>query len=433
MTKSDPASPTGAAVAVHEGAAAGEAAAREVAAREPGRDPASGAASGVPTDARPWWDRFARENLPLVFLTAAYLAAGLIVQSVTGINLTRELGWTALLWGALFGLFFVAIAAGSLLAVYLLSRAVGAAAKRRGRPSPFTSRWADYRRHLTPYRLAGIFIVFFLLVPLMNIFVGFKRAIPEIQPFAWDVAFMRLDRALHLGHDPWRLLQPIVGTPIVTAALDFLYYIWFPLKMGVLLWIAWSPRWELRGQFLLTFFTLWVVLGTVAATAFSSVGPCYYGYVVSGPDPFAPLMEYLRGVDRMYPLTALDVQELLWTGYSSGAMHLIEGIAAMPSLHVAIPILYAIAGWKVDRRLGLAFAIYAFVVLIGSVHLGWHYAVDGYASALVVPAVWWGAGRALGAYRQRTDGSVEPTMSVNRTVSSEGSGGAIEAPRGSRL
>ncbi|MGH7542571.1 MAG: phosphatase PAP2 family protein [Gemmatimonadota bacterium] len=142
----------------------------------------------------------------------------------------------------------------------------------------------------------------------------------------------------------------------------------------------------------MAFFGLWILLGTVMAVGFSSAGPCYYGRVVAGPDPFAPLMAYLQRVDAAHPLTALDVQALLWEGYV-GRGRLIEGIAAMPSLHVAVPVLFTIVAWGVDRRLGVLFGVYTALILVGSVHLAWHYAVDGYVTLALVPAVWWLAGR----------------------------------------
>ena len=42
--------------------------------------------------------------------------------------------------------------------------------------------------------------------------------------------------------------------------------------------------------------------------------------------------------------------------------------------------------------MGIAFAAYAGVILLGSVHLGWHYAVDGYAAIGIALACWWIAG-----------------------------------------
>jgi hypothetical protein len=64
------------------------------------------------------------------------------------------------------------------------------------------------------------------------------------------------------------------------------------------------------------------------------------------------------------------------------------GISAMPSVHVAVAVLFAVLGWRTAAWLGWLFTGYACVVLIGSVHLGWHYAVDGYVSAVVAPLIW---------------------------------------------
>ena len=73
----------------------------------------------------------------------------------------------------------------------------------------------------------------------------------------------------------------------------------------------------------------------------------------------------------------------------------------MPSLHVATPVLFALLGWRTHRWLGVAFTIYAAIVLVGSVHLGWHYAVDGYASIIAVPLIWKGSGAAVAWYYRR--------------------------------
>jgi hypothetical protein len=43
-----------------------------------------------------------------------------------------------------------------------------------------------------------------------------------LQPVCWDSTWIDLDRVLH-GTDPWRLLQPVVGYPAVTALLALLF------------------------------------------------------------------------------------------------------------------------------------------------------------------------------------------------------------------
>jgi hypothetical protein len=48
------------------------------------------------------------------------------------------------------------------------------------------------------------------------------------------------------------------------------------------------------------------------------------------------------------------------------------------------------AGWQ--SALALAFHL---CILVGSVHLGWHYGVDGLASMILTAALWHGVGMIL--------------------------------------
>lgn len=344
---------------------------------------------------------YCRDVSPLLGITVVYVAAGAGYEWITGQSIVTRIDWGTL-WVALwFGGAAVAIVAGSMTIVYLLTRSLLWLGAGMNGSTGFAGTWADYRLYLQPAALAGLFAILLLYVPFMNVFVGFKQTISSIQPFGpWDLRFMRLDQWLHFGHHPWLLLQPLFGKPVVTGWLDTLYYIWFPIKIILLICAGWRITNPLNRRFLVSFLLLWIILGNLMATAFASAGPCYYGSVVEGPDPYGPLMAYLHSVDRTFELTALDIQSLLWNEYSSGRIHLVEGIAAMPSLHVAVPVLWALWGWKIEPRLGAMLAVYAAVVLVGSVHLGWHYAVDGYVTFLLVPLIWWAVGRALNKYDQ---------------------------------
>ena len=59
-------------------------------------------------------------------------------------------------------------------------------------------------------------------------------------------------------------------------------------------------------------------------------------------------------------------------------------VAAMPSLHVAIPVLCALVGWRAyGRRIGIALSVYALIVMFVVIYLGEHYAVDVIAGVIV--------------------------------------------------
>lgn len=249
----------------------------------------------------------------------------------------------------------------------------------------------------TVQRSAHIAIPLILLPLFSSAFSSYKSAITAIEPFWLDVSLWQLDRWLHFGTDPWRLLQPILGTPAVTSAISYLYNLWFPLLyvfMYVMIFKAGDL--QLRMRYLLTFASLWIVVGSLMATGLSSAGPCYFDLVTGQPSPYAPLMAYLREANESFRVWALDGQAYLWDAYSSAELATGGGISAMPSMHVAIAVLQGLAGWQLDKRLGAILGAYALVIMAGSVHLGWHYAVDGYVSAVCALLLWLAAGRFVG-------------------------------------
>jgi hypothetical protein len=93
------------------------------------------------------------------------------------------------------------------------------------------------------------------------------------------------------------------------------------------------------------------------------------------------------------PLSALHNQAMLVAVHGSDALVMGGGISAMPSVHNGLAVLFALAGWKISRPLGAFFGAYAVVIWVGSVHLGWHYGLDGLVAAALTCGIWVGAGR----------------------------------------
>jgi membrane-associated phospholipid phosphatase len=128
---------------------------------------------------------------------------------------------------------------------------------------------------------------------------------------------------------------------------------------------------------------------------FSSAGPCYFGQITGLPDPYLPLMTYLNDADQVHRVWALGAQAALWHNYALREFTMVSGISAMPSMHVALATLFALVCWRTKRWLGIVMSIYAVLIMIGSVHLGWHYAIDGYAGIGGMIAIWRLVGWAL--------------------------------------
>src|SRR5690606_4200634 len=124
----------------------------------------------------------------------------------------------------------------------------------------------------------------------------------------------------------------------------------------------------------------------VAAIALSSVGPVLYERIY-GIDRYSALMAMIDGSavgDYMRQASGY-----LFGNYQSGGHRPGTGISAMPSMHLAVVTLNAHMLTRLNRWLGALGWTYAAAILLGSVYLGWHYAVDGYLSIAVVTLIWW--------------------------------------------
>ena len=64
------------------------------------------------------------------------------------------------------------------------------------------------------------------------------------------------------------------------------------------------------------------------------------------------------------------------------------------------------------RWAGYLLSAFAFLIFVGSIHLGWHYAIDGYAGAAVALFGWWAAGRLVMWDRRPQNGSVVNFLST---------------------
>ena len=219
-----------------------------------------------------------------------------------------------------------------------------------------------------------------------------KSGIPLFTEYSWDLDFIELDRTIH-GTDPWRILQPVLGIPIITSVLAKLYHAWFLLIYAGSLFFAFAVEDRtLRYRYFFSYFVMWTIGGIFMAVGLASVGPCFLEPVL-GNSYFAEQMAYLHSAHQQYPVDVLEVQTEMVAWFESGNYGLGRGISAMPSMHVALAFLFFLAMRHVSHWAGWFFGAFFVIIQLSSVHLAYHYAIDGYASIALVAAVWWIAGK----------------------------------------
>lgn len=83
-----------------------------------------------------------------------------------------------------------------------------------------------------------------------------------------------------------------------------------------------------------------------------------------------------------------ETQRLLWLLYTDYSRSFGSGISAFPSLHVAMAMLYTLYLWDVSRIMGGLASLFLLFILYFSVFTGFHYAIDGYASIVLLLVGW---------------------------------------------
>lgn len=260
-----------------------------------------------------------------------------------------------------------------------------------------------------------LLILFFAFLPT---FALLKPMIPVLNPYSWDGAFLALDRSI-FGTDPWRLLQPVLGYPLVTAGLAILYHAWFALVYPGSLVFLYARRTDgVRRQYFLSFMLTWFLGGIILAALLSSVGPCFLE-PITGNSHFAGQMAYLHSADAQVPIVVLDMQEMLLENYlTNGPGHGV-GITAMPSMHVAMAFLFWLAIRRTFPTASRWFFALFVVIWISSVHLAYHYAVDGLVSVVLVALIWRASGALIARWDVATARAADQPVLRTNTVPAE--------------
>lgn len=223
-----------------------------------------------------------------------------------------------------------------------------------------------------------------------------KTGIASLVGFGWDAALTSLDVAI-FGTDPWRLTHAVIG-PLGTRLLEFCYAIGWGMAFAFTApMVALYGSVRLVGRFYLAMMLTWLIGGNLLAYLFASAGPVLAQHSTpSLAERFAPLRQAL---ERLLPDDSLIRGTQDYLNASIGQPFVISGggISAMPSMHVATVVIYALAArgtrwwWPALAMIG--------VTVVGSVHFGFHYSTDALLGAVVAWLAWRAAGRWFGRFQ----------------------------------
>lgn len=225
------------------------------------------------------------------------------------------------------------------------------------------------------WRKPDIPVGIFLTIAQMVVLAWAKVTLPFAASFWADPMLADLDHALFLGQDPWRITHALLGW--ASPLLDRAYVVWGPVNLTLVALLLMLPESARRSQSLAAFF---LVLAISATSMFllPSGGPIFFeklGYGLRFAE--MPVLPWVEATSNY-----------LWRGHLSPDDRLGAGISAMPSVHVGIALWVALVCRAYQPRLqSIGWAFFA-TILIGSVHLGWHYAVDGLASIAIAGLAW---------------------------------------------
>jgi hypothetical protein len=261
-----------------------------------------------------------------------------------------------------------------------------------------------YKAYLRNYPWLNVFAATIALIATLTSFTVYKSAVIGADGYTFDAMFIAWDRLFFAGNDAWVVTHAIFDTAEATEWIDFLYHpTFYPMLLAYLLATTSTGLPALRKTYILSYLAGWVVIGMVGAGLLDSAGPVFDGVLFGDGSTFKPLNDRLQAqlAEGGGPVTSYRIRQYLLMLEQAGDIRFGGGISAMPSMHMVLVFLWVFPAWNIHRTFGIIMALYAGIIWIGSVHLGWHYFVDGLVSLVIIGIIWRIAGHIVGLYGTR--------------------------------
>ncbi len=325
-----------------------------------------------------------RKAVIAIALVAALL---MILQSDAGVSAVLEVA------------FSYGLGIASIVVVLLLVQFFWARLKQQTDADPM----AWYRAYAAQINWGDIVASLFALTVTVSCFTVYKGTVVGAGGYGFDAMFIAWDRTIFAGNDPWVLTHAMLPSVYATKVIDILYHPTFlPMVVGFIVCIAAKAKTPLRYTYMVAYLASFVIIGMITASALHSAGPIYEGTLFGDGQTFDELAKRLAAQNtEAGPFSAVFAQGYLLQLNEQGTTGIGGGISAMPSMHIVLAFLWVFAAYHLNRVLGIVVTFYAIVIWFGSVHLGWHYFVDGLVGLIMLSVIWYVAGRTFGLYGRR--------------------------------
>jgi hypothetical protein len=243
------------------------------------------------------------------------------------------------------------------------------------------------RQVVTPDLLLLLFVPIALLtgrvvaflkdwVPLLALLFGWEamRGVADSTGFTPFSGTWRLEQALFGGRLPTVVLQQFARVHGFAGWLDpamtIVYFAHFPAALGfaLALWLSDRP----------VFFQYMVTLLAMSFAAF-----VVFLLFPTAPPWWSAYHHQFSGLDRIFQHTLVSHLDSVYAALSPNP------VAAIPSLHAAMPFLGFLALRRVWPRAAWLALGWAVVVWFAIVYLGEHYVIDAVTGVVWAAAFWW--------------------------------------------
>ena len=242
--------------------------------------------------------------------------------------------------------------------------------------SPLKVVWARLQLRL-PYMLLPGFVLPLFLAG----YTAAKIAIPALVGFRFDAVLADLDMAM-FGDDPWRYAHAFIGR-VGTVLIELIYvHVWIAVLGYSKALVALFGSRRMIATFFTAMMLTWFVGGFLGAYLLSSAGPTFTQF--NGME-----WRFVQLKMDLLEMSGIDSPFVSGPGYlDAGSTTPLEGggISAMPSMHMAACSIYVLAAR--GTRWFLPACLFWLIIFVGSIHSGYHYAVDAPMAAAIAFLCW---------------------------------------------